>query len=46
MGTDSTANFFDLETVEKPSSTLRLAQTVPTSIVALYVGSICEHMHA
>ena len=32
MGTDSTANF-DLETVEKPSSTFRLAQTVPTSTV-------------
>ena len=32
MGTDFTANF-DLETVEKPSSTFRLAQTVPTSTV-------------
>ena len=32
---DSTANF-DLETVEKPSSTFRLAQTVPTSTVPLH----------
>ena len=43
MGTDSTDNF-DLETVEKPSSTFPLAQTVPISTVDRH--SLGKHLLA
>ena len=35
---------FDLETVEKPSSTFRLAQTVPTNTVNTHIVlTVCIH---
>ena len=43
MGTDSTANF-DPETVEKPSSTLRSAQTVPISTVTHIIPVSYTHL--